>query len=159
MGCAISISAVGKKGKNMKKSIQKVTVFVPSLRVPFQSDLQKRLGGLIPKDLVDRISSLRNQIVLVAEDIAISELQKALEDYLSLLLGLTNKKVLPLVPSFPSLHPNPYDFQTKICRYFENKLHRFDNGGFFSVGAFSLYMVRKSRRIKVIHILLKKERN
>lgn len=64
MGCAISISTVGKKRKN----IPEVTVFVPSLRVPAQSDLQKALRGLIPKDLANRISSLRNQIVLVAEE-------------------------------------------------------------------------------------------
>ncbi|CAA2982828.1 BRO1 domain-containing BROX homolog isoform X2 [Olea europaea subsp. europaea] len=91
MGCAISISTVGKKRKN----IPEVTVFVPSLRVPAQSDLQKALRGLIPKDLANRISSLRNQIVLVAEETggsAISELQKALNQYLSLLLGLTNKE-------------------------------------------------------------------
>ncbi|KAL2529235.1 Endosomal targeting BRO1-like domain-containing protein [Forsythia ovata] len=94
-GAQFLISAVGKKEKKRKKSIREVTVFVPSLCIPVQSDLQKTLRGLIPKDLVDRISSLRNQIVLVAEDTggsAISELQKALEDYLSLLLELVEFK-------------------------------------------------------------------
>ncbi|KAM1860097.1 hypothetical protein ACFX13_012301 [Malus domestica] len=51
--------------------------------------------GLIPKDLVDRLSSLRNQIVLVAEDTGgstISKLRRALEEYLSVLIGLTKKE-------------------------------------------------------------------
>lgn len=67
MGCTSSVYAIGKK-KN-KKSISEISIFVPVLRIPAQSDLQKTLGrSLIPKDLADRISSLRNQIVLVAQD-------------------------------------------------------------------------------------------
>ncbi|PIN01706.1 hypothetical protein CDL12_25782 [Handroanthus impetiginosus] len=92
MGCTYSVYAIGKKNK---KIIPEVSVLVPSLRVPVQSDMQRTLRGLIPKDLADRITSLRNQIVLVAEDTdgsAISELTKALEEYLSLLLGLTKKE-------------------------------------------------------------------
>lgn len=65
MGCAASFYAVGRK---QRKNIPEVTVFVPSIRVPLQSDLQRKLRGLIPNNLADRISSLRNQIVLVAED-------------------------------------------------------------------------------------------
>ncbi|KAI3457789.1 hypothetical protein Pfo_014452 [Paulownia fortunei] len=92
MGCTSSVSAIGKK---KKKCIPEVSIFVPFLRVPVQSDMQRTLRGLIPKDLADRITSLRNQIVLVAEDTggsAISELTKALEEYLSLVLGLTKKE-------------------------------------------------------------------
>ncbi|KAK2968789.1 hypothetical protein RJ640_028182 [Escallonia rubra] len=91
MGCTCSVYAVGRR---KKKNIPQVTIFVPSLRVPVQTDLQRPLRGLIPKDLADRISSLRNQIVLVAGDTggsAITELQRALEEYLSLLIGLTEK--------------------------------------------------------------------
>uniref|UniRef100_A0A5B7AMU4 BRO1 domain-containing protein n=1 Tax=Davidia involucrata TaxID=16924 RepID=A0A5B7AMU4_DAVIN len=93
MGCTSSTYAVGKK---KKKNITQVTVFVPSMRLPVQSDLRKTVRGLIPKDLANRISSLRNQIVLVAEDTggsAVTELQRALEEYLSLLLGLTNTEL------------------------------------------------------------------
>lgn len=66
MGCTSSIYTIGRK---KKKNIPQVTIFVPPLRVPVQSDvLHKMLRGLIPKDLVDRITSLRNQIIFVAED-------------------------------------------------------------------------------------------
>jgi hypothetical protein len=54
--------------KKKKSSIHEVLVFTPSIRIPIQSDLQRPLKGLIPKDLADKFSSLRNQIVLVAED-------------------------------------------------------------------------------------------
>ncbi|KAM2203704.1 hypothetical protein ACFX1S_023438 [Malus domestica] len=92
MGCASSVYAI--RGKK-KLTVPEVVVFVPSTRIPAQSDVQKRLRGLIPKDLVDRLSSLRNQIVLVAEDTggsAISELRRALEEYLSVLIGLTKRE-------------------------------------------------------------------
>ncbi|KAG8385012.1 hypothetical protein BUALT_Bualt04G0177900 [Buddleja alternifolia] len=91
MGCTSSVYAIGKK----KKNIPEVSIFVPSLRIPVQSDMQRTLRGLIPKDLADRITSLRNRIVLVAEDTggsAIGELHKALGDYLSLVVGLTKKE-------------------------------------------------------------------
>lgn len=93
MGCTSSIYAVARKKK--KLSVPEVVVFVPSMRIPVQSDLQRPLRGLIPKDLADRLSCLRNQIVLVAEDTggsAISELRRALEEYLSVLIGLTKKE-------------------------------------------------------------------
>ncbi|KAK3026745.1 hypothetical protein RJ639_042198 [Escallonia herrerae] len=91
MGCTCSVYAIGRR---KKKNIPQVNIFVPSLRVPVQTDLKRPLRGLIPKDLADRISSLRNQIVLVAGDTggsAIAELLRALEEYLSLLVGLTEK--------------------------------------------------------------------
>ncbi|KAB5520889.1 hypothetical protein DKX38_025208 [Salix brachista] len=105
MGCGASIYAVGKRKK--KTNIPEVVVYVPSMRIPAQSDLQRPLRGLIPHDLVDRLGCLRNQIVLVAEDTgnliaiqivvdaggsAVAELRRALEEYLTLLIGLTKKE-------------------------------------------------------------------
>lgn len=55
-------------GKNKKSSFPEVVVFVPSTRIPVQCDLQRVLKGIIPRDLADKLSSLRNQIVFVAED-------------------------------------------------------------------------------------------
>ena len=65
MGCGASMYPAGER-KN--KSVPEVVVYVPSMRIPAQSDLQRPLRGLIPQDLVDRLACLRNQIVLVAED-------------------------------------------------------------------------------------------
>lgn len=65
MGCTASIYAVGRR---KRPSIPEVVVYVPSMRIPAQSDIQRTLKGLIPRDLVDRLACLRNQIVLVAED-------------------------------------------------------------------------------------------
>ncbi|KAH0973069.1 hypothetical protein GBA52_025225 [Prunus armeniaca] len=92
MGCASSVYAVGGR---KKLTVPEVVVLVPSTRIPAQSDLPRRLRGLIPIDLAHRLSSLRNQIVLVAEDTggsAIPELRRALEEYLSVLIGLTKKE-------------------------------------------------------------------
>ncbi|XP_059450573.1 uncharacterized protein LOC132181389 isoform X6 [Corylus avellana] len=97
MGCTSSMYAVGRK-KKKKLSVPEVVVFLPSMRIPEQSNLQRPLRGLIPKDLADRLSCIRNQIVLVAEDTAlaggsaITELRQALEEYLSVLIGLTKKE-------------------------------------------------------------------
>lgn len=92
MGCGASMYPLG---GGEKKSVPEVVVYVPSMRIPAHSDLQRPLRGLIPQDLVDRLACLRNQIVLVAEDTggsAVTELRRALEDYLSLLIGLTKKE-------------------------------------------------------------------
>ncbi|KAJ4908406.1 Endosomal targeting BRO1-like domain-containing protein [Raphanus sativus] len=94
MGCATSAYAVVGR-KNKKRNIQESVVFVLQLRVPVQSDLQRHLKGAAPKTTIDRLSCLRNQIQLVAEDTggsAISELRTALEEYLSLLTCLIKKK-------------------------------------------------------------------
>ncbi|GFY87134.1 endosomal targeting BRO1-like domain-containing protein [Actinidia rufa] len=93
MGCTASKYAIGRKKR--KLNIPEISIFVPSMRAPVQSDLRRWLRGLIPTDLADRIVSLRNQIVLVAEDTggsAVTELQRALEEYLPLLLGLIKKE-------------------------------------------------------------------
>ncbi|GER38888.1 endosomal targeting BRO1-like domain-containing protein [Striga asiatica] len=91
MGCTSSIYLVGKK---KRKIVPEVSMFVPFLRVPAQTDIHRTLGGLVPKDLANRINSLRNQISFVADHTggtAISELIKALEEYLPLVIGLTKK--------------------------------------------------------------------
>lgn len=93
MGCTASVCMVGRRRK--KLSIPEIAVFVPSMRVPVQSNLQRALKGLVPRDLVDRLSALRNQILLLAEDTdgsATHELKRALEEYLSLVIGLTKKE-------------------------------------------------------------------
>ncbi|KAJ4823181.1 hypothetical protein Tsubulata_015121 [Turnera subulata] len=93
MGCSTSMYAVGRRKR--KPSVPEVVVYVPSMRIPVHSDLPRALRGLIPQGLVDRLACLRNQIVLVAEDTggsATSELRRALEEYLSLLIGLTKKE-------------------------------------------------------------------
>ncbi|XP_044502112.1 uncharacterized protein LOC123223103 isoform X2 [Mangifera indica] len=92
MGCTSSVCALGRKKKVI---IPEAVVFVPSVKIPAQSDLQRPLKGLIPRELLDRLVCLRNQIVLVAEDTdgsAIIQLRRALEEYLSLLLGLIKKE-------------------------------------------------------------------
>ncbi|XP_062151695.1 uncharacterized protein LOC133860069 isoform X3 [Alnus glutinosa] len=97
MGCTSSMYAVGRK-KKKKLSVPEVVVFIPSMRIPVQCNLQRPLRGLIPKDLADRLSCIRNQIVLVAEDTALAggsaipELRQTLEEYLSVLTGLTKKE-------------------------------------------------------------------
>ncbi|KAB5516215.1 hypothetical protein DKX38_026863 [Salix brachista] len=92
MGCGASMYPAGER-KN--KSVPEVVVYVPSMRIPAQSDLQRPLRGLIPQDLIDRLACLRNQIVLVAEDTGgsdVAELRRALDEYLPLLVGLTKKE-------------------------------------------------------------------
>ncbi|KAL4379179.1 hypothetical protein GQ457_02G012680 [Hibiscus cannabinus] len=67
MGCTYSVYGVGKK-KKLRSNTSRY---------------------------IDRLSCLRNQIVLVAEDTggsAITELQQALEEYLPILVGLTKKE-------------------------------------------------------------------
>ncbi|GAB4848642.1 hypothetical protein Ancab_003352 [Ancistrocladus abbreviatus] len=89
MGC--TSSTLHKK----KITIPEAVVFVPTLRIPVSSDFQRPLKGLIPPHLIDRLSSFRDRIALVAEDTggsAVSELKHALEEYLGLILGLTRKE-------------------------------------------------------------------
>ncbi|KAF5735854.1 hypothetical protein HS088_TW15G01370 [Tripterygium wilfordii] len=93
MGCTSSVYAIGRR-KN-KPIIPEVVVFVPSMRIPSHSDLQRSIKGLVPCDLACRLACLRNHIGLVADDTggsAIAELRRALEEYLPLLIGLTRKE-------------------------------------------------------------------
>lgn len=65
MGCAVSVYRVGGNKKPMK--IPLVTILVPSIRIPSNSNIYKSLKGLVPKDLTDRLTSFRNQITLLAQ--------------------------------------------------------------------------------------------
>ncbi|CAN1839019.1 hypothetical protein LINPERHAP1_LOCUS35632 [Linum perenne] len=93
MGCTTSVYAIGKK-KN-KLVISEAVIHVPAIRIPALSDLHRPLRGLVPRDLLDRLAGLRSQIVFIADDTggsAIPDLKGTLEDYLSVLLGLTKKE-------------------------------------------------------------------
>lgn len=68
MGCVSSVCVVPWKKKKKKPCIPETVVFVPSMRIPVQSDLRRPIKGMIPKDLASRLHSLRNQIVLVSQD-------------------------------------------------------------------------------------------
>jgi len=101
MGCGPSIPkkyTIGGKGRKRRSIIQEVAVFVPTVRIPVASDIVHPLRGVVSKDLVDRLSSLRAHVVELAEEIyyadvsAVSELQHALEEYLPVVLGLTTKE-------------------------------------------------------------------
>ncbi|KAF9588411.1 hypothetical protein IFM89_009986 [Coptis chinensis] len=64
------------------------------MRILVDTDLQRGLKGIIPQDLVDKLSTLRSQISLLAEDtvdLAYTQLNGALERYLPVVLGLTKK--------------------------------------------------------------------
>ncbi|KAL1547407.1 hypothetical protein AAHA92_23891 [Salvia divinorum] len=90
MGCTNSVYK-----KKKKKIVPEISIFAPILRIPMHSDLQRLLRGFVPSDLADRIAAIRNQIALVGEDTggsAVSDLIRALEQYLPLLLGLTKKE-------------------------------------------------------------------
>ncbi|KAJ8771976.1 hypothetical protein K2173_027153 [Erythroxylum novogranatense] len=94
MGCTASSFAVGRR--KTKPIVPEVVVYAPSMRIPCQTDLQRTLRGLVPRDLIDRLACLRTQIVMVAEDTggtAATELTRASEQYLSLLIGLSKKEI------------------------------------------------------------------
>lgn len=96
MGCTSSLLQGG-GGRKRKMSISVMVVFAPALLIPVPSDLHKGLKGLVPKDLLDRLTALRNRICILSEDTdvddsAIPEIKQALEEYLSVLLGLTKKE-------------------------------------------------------------------
>lgn len=65
MGCAYSVT--GKKKKKMMKNIPEIAVFVPSMRVPFNSDLQTALKGTVTADVVEKLQALRNNIICIAD--------------------------------------------------------------------------------------------
>ncbi|XP_042463866.1 uncharacterized protein LOC122046963 isoform X1 [Zingiber officinale] len=89
-------------------SIGEVAVFVPGFRIPKTVDLTQQLGDFLSKSLLDRFSALRTRIVSMASveakqfakpmrrrtttrhGSALSELLRAVEDYLPILLGLVN---------------------------------------------------------------------
>ncbi|KAI3929513.1 hypothetical protein MKX01_025681 [Papaver californicum] len=86
MGCTSSVpTRIYSIGKKKKLNIRQVVVFIPKLRIPVEFDIRNSLKGLVPRDLLDRLFSLRSGS-------AFHELQRALEDYLPVLLGLTKKE-------------------------------------------------------------------
>lgn len=93
MGCTSSMLQTG--GRKKKMGIPELVVFVPTMQIPVQSELQKGLKGLISKDIIDRLIMLRNRVILLSEDTdvsAIPEIKQALEEYLPVLIGLTKKE-------------------------------------------------------------------
>ncbi|KAJ3671825.1 hypothetical protein LUZ60_007904 [Juncus effusus] len=88
-----------RKSKSKRRSlVAEVAVFVPAVRVPLPVDLVRPFRGLISKELLEKISAVRSNLVQLSEENhlvnveRIKELQKSLEEYLPLLLGLTNKE-------------------------------------------------------------------
>ncbi|XP_017246757.1 uncharacterized protein LOC108218353 [Daucus carota subsp. sativus] len=116
---SVSIGCTSSMGWKKKKNIPEVTIFVPELRVPVRSDdLQKILRGVLPTEVVDKISCLRNQIVLVAEDTggsAIPDLQQALEEYLSLLVGVNRKEECEIQKLVEFKWKNLSDGRQEVC--------------------------------------------
>jgi len=72
MGCGPSIPekySIRGKGRKRRSIIQEVAVFVPTIRIPVASDIAHPLRGIVSKDLVDRLSTLRAHVVALAEEI------------------------------------------------------------------------------------------
>lgn len=110
MGCAASVYAVGRR--KTKLNIQESVVFVPSLWIPVHSDLQRPLRGLIPQDLINRLSCLRNQIVLVAEDTGVFSVSFCSVYCLDCeKMCPRQRKILKVVDFYPSKR------QTRSCRW------------------------------------------
>ncbi|XP_038989345.1 uncharacterized protein LOC103708086 isoform X1 [Phoenix dactylifera] len=103
MGCTSSIPIsciVGRRRRKKPSSIHEVAVFVPALRIPLAVDLVRPLRGLVSRDVLDKLSTLRGRIVSLAEESylaavpTVSELERALEEYVPVLLGLTKKGMI-----------------------------------------------------------------
>lgn len=106
MGCFVSTGKdVGEK-RRRPANIGEVSVFVPGLRIPKPVNFAHSLGDSVTKVSLERISALRNRIVVMAGQEAptitrtrrrtasqhgrsiLRDLLKALEEYLPVLLGL-----------------------------------------------------------------------
>lgn len=106
MGCFASTPKERGGNRRRPSNIGEVSVFVPGLRIPKPVDFSQCLGDHVPKTVVDRLSALRTQIVVMVGHEALTvtrsrrksatqhggstlaDLQQALEDYLPVLLGL-----------------------------------------------------------------------
>ncbi|XP_057521670.1 uncharacterized protein LOC130801798 [Amaranthus tricolor] len=106
MGCFASTPKEAGGIRKRPTNIGEVSVFVPGLRIPKPVDFSHCLGDSIPKSILDRLSALRTQIVVMVGHEALTvtrsrrksatqhggstlaDLQQALEDYLPVLLGL-----------------------------------------------------------------------
>ncbi|KAF6152527.1 hypothetical protein GIB67_035097 [Kingdonia uniflora] len=60
-------NTIFKKKKN-KLNIEESVVFIPAMQIPVESNVQSAHTGLVPQDHINKLSSLRNQIVLIADD-------------------------------------------------------------------------------------------
>ena len=67
MGCGASVP--NGKGRKRRSVVQEVAVFIPTIRVPVATDVVQPLRGLVSKELVDRLATLRTNVVALAEDI------------------------------------------------------------------------------------------
>jgi hypothetical protein len=92
MGCGASIpNKLGGKGRKRRSVIQEVAVFLPTIRVPVAIDIVHPLRGLVSKELLDRLATLRSNVVLLAEDICmLITTSVVFPDYTSLWFYLTS---------------------------------------------------------------------
>ncbi|KAL1536323.1 hypothetical protein AAHA92_28996 [Salvia divinorum] len=106
MGCFVSTPKDIGENRRRPANIGEVSVFVPGLRIPKAVNFAQSLGNNVTKSSVERLSALRNRIVVMAGHEAptitrtrrrtasqhgrsiLRDLLKALEEYLPVLLGL-----------------------------------------------------------------------
>lgn len=109
MGCLVSTPRDAGGIRRRPGSVGELAVFVPGLRIPRSVDFTQSLGNCLSKSLLDRLSSMRTRIVVMAAQEApiaikprrrtatqhggstLADLLQALEDYLPFLLGLVTE--------------------------------------------------------------------
>ena len=65
MGCFVSTPKEAGGNRKRPSNIGEVSVFVPGLRIPKPVDFSECLGDYLPKSVLDRLSALRTQIVVM----------------------------------------------------------------------------------------------
>ena len=65
MGCFISTPKEADGNRRRPSNIGEVSVFVPGLRIPKPVEFTQCLSDDVPKGVVDRLSALRTQIVVM----------------------------------------------------------------------------------------------
>lgn len=65
MGCFASTPKEGGGNRRRPSNIGDVSVFVPGFRIPKPVDFSVCLGDQVPKLVVDRLSALRTQILVM----------------------------------------------------------------------------------------------
>ncbi|KAG0472905.1 hypothetical protein HPP92_014762 [Vanilla planifolia] len=106
MGCFVSTPKDADECRRRSEKLGEVAVFVPGLRVPKSIDFSQPLGDSLSTVLVDRLSALRTQVVVMTAQetpmanrprrktatqhggSTMADLLQALEDYLPVILGL-----------------------------------------------------------------------
>lgn len=66
MGCLVSTPRDAGGVRRRPGSVGELAVFVPGLRIPRSVDFSQPLGNSLPKNLVERLSSMRTRIVVMA---------------------------------------------------------------------------------------------